>query len=231
MTTLREVKRMLRPLMEQHANLALAGRWLVVTPVRHHLRAVLIDRTSSADLMNPRWLIYGLYDPRLQPFLNWGELIYRSARDRPLWKINDPDVSNDLCREIERIALPVLRELETFESFVDTIRRGLLQSDGKTLSWVLHHPDDKLFLAVALGDLDEARRLCRNYFDKERKPSPKDADVTVRERAGIERIKRLLADDDRSGLATALHEWEAETIRNMKLEAYWQPSPFPIERA
>lgn len=231
MTTLREVKRMLTPLLARHADLALVGRWLVMTPVRHHLRAVLVDRTGSADLMNPRWLVYGLYDPRLVPFLNWGQLIYRPERGGRLWKTHDRDVSRDLCEEIERVALPILRPIESLGSFVAMIRKGVLQADGKTLSWALHHPDDKLYVAVALGDIVEARRLCKTYFDRERKPMPKDADVTVRKLVGIERIKRLLADDDRAGLATALHEWEAETIRNMKLEAYWQPSPFPIERA
>ena len=34
---------------------------------------------------------------------------------------------------------------------------------------------------------------------------------------------------DRIAVAAYLHKWEAYTVRNAKLEKFWQPSPFPIE--
>ena len=39
---------------------------------------------------------------------------------------------------------------------------------------------------------------------------------------------RLMA-DDRAGLARLLHEWEAQTVKNFKIEHLWEPTPFPLE--
>jgi hypothetical protein len=38
-----------------------------------------------------------------------------------------------------------------------------------------------------------------------------------------------LAEDDRAGLARLLHEWEAYTVKNFKIEQLWEPTPFPLE--
>jgi hypothetical protein len=34
---------------------------------------------------------------------------------------------------------------------------------------------------------------------------------------------------DRAGLARLLHSWEAETVKNFKIEHLWEPTPFPLE--
>ena len=47
-------------------------------------------------------------------------------------------------------------------------------------------------------------------------------------RAMIERGDRLNSDEKRTIIAM-LHEQEARSIRNYKLEKYWEPSPFPAE--
>lgn len=44
MTTVAQVKKMVQPLLEQHSDLALVGRWIYLKPVHHVARAVLIDR-------------------------------------------------------------------------------------------------------------------------------------------------------------------------------------------
>ena len=52
------------------------------------------------------------------------------------------------------------------------------------------------------------------------------------DRAQLRRLKELcarLAADDRRGLAQLLHEWEAITVKNLKLEHLWEPTPFPLE--
>ena len=38
-----------------------------------------------------------------------------------------------------------------------------------------------------------------------------------------------LAEDDRAGLARLLHEWEAYTVKNFKIEHLWESIPFPLE--
>lgn len=44
MTTAAQVKKVVRPLLDRHADLALVGRYIYVRPVHHFARAILIDR-------------------------------------------------------------------------------------------------------------------------------------------------------------------------------------------
>jgi hypothetical protein len=39
----------------------------------------------------------------------------------------------------------------------------------------------------------------------------------------------MLAVDDRPELVRQLREWEAYTVRNLRIESIWQPTPFPFE--
>ena len=39
----------------------------------------------------------------------------------------------------------------------------------------------------------------------------------------------LVAANDRAGLANLLHSYEAQSVKNLKIEKYWQRTPFPIE--
>ncbi len=41
----------------------------------------------------------------------------------------------------------------------------------------------------------------------------------------------LIAANDRPGLARLLHGYEAQSVKNLKLEKFWEPTPFPIEQA
>ena len=56
---------------------------------------------------------------------------------------------------------------------------------------------------------------------------------TIREEydCATKTIAPLVAARDRAGLAALLHEWEAYSVKLMKLEKLWQPSPFPLELA
>jgi hypothetical protein len=66
MATARDVKKLLEPLLARHRDLEIVGRELIVKPVRHVLRAVLIDRTSSADTISPRWYVHHLFPASLK---------------------------------------------------------------------------------------------------------------------------------------------------------------------
>jgi hypothetical protein len=227
MATEREIKKLLRPLLARHEDLALVGRLIVVKPLHHHLRGVLVDRRSWADALVPGWYVYHLFDPGLAYFLSWGDELNRPAPGG--WTTKDPRVSEELCNEIEVKALPILRRIVSFEDFVNVISKGKTLP-GRTLpQWILFHPDHKMLINIALGNLDTAQELCLKHFSRPLAPTPRDADVTKRRYAGINRIRELLAENDRAGLIALLHEWEAATVKRLKLEPYWEPTPFPIE--
>ena len=52
------------------------------------------------------------------------------------------------------------------------------------------------------------------------------------DRAEKRRLRELCAkleDDDSAGLGRLMHEWEAYTVKNFKIEHLWEPTPFPLE--
>jgi len=53
MTTVRQVMKLLTPLLKRHDDLYLNDRWLIVKPVRHVLRGILIERTGEAGRFRP----------------------------------------------------------------------------------------------------------------------------------------------------------------------------------
>jgi hypothetical protein len=124
-TSAAQVKRALKPLLDRHQDLALVGRWLIVKPVHHVVRGVLIDQTSSADVFSPRWAVMHLCEVRRSIFLNWGnpdmepQLFRRSKRGQWLW--SDPDVIRDLHETIEQDALPKLRSITTLADLMDQL--------------------------------------------------------------------------------------------------------------
>ena len=45
----------------------------------------------------------------------------------------------------------------------------------------------------------------------------------------VEGLCPLVAANDRTGLAKLLHSYEAQSVKNLKIEKFWEPTPFPIE--
>ncbi|MEZ5849036.1 MAG: hypothetical protein R3D68_00105 [Hyphomicrobiaceae bacterium] len=86
-----------------------------------------------------------------------------------------------------------------------------------------------MIVEAARGRLDEVRAICRdelplwpdNWFGD----SPEAIAIMQRAKS----ICPLAAADDRAGIARLLHEWEAATVKNLKIEHLWQPTPFPLE--
>ena len=82
---------------------------------------------------------------------------------------------------------------------------------------------------VALGDFDSGRAICANRISKWNK---KNFGVDEEDWALLDGLKKLcacLAADDREGMAKILHDWEAQTVKNLKVDHLWEPTPFPFE--
>ena len=82
-------------------------------------------------------------------------------------------------------------------------------------------PYERVIVEAARGRLDEARQICCGELAN----WPSDSGFARRPRM----IGARLAEDDIAGAAALLHEWEATTVRNLKIEHLWQPTPFPLE--
>jgi hypothetical protein len=225
MTTAAEVKRMVRPLLERNADLTLVGRMIYVKPVRHFARAVLIGRTSSANRFSPRWTVIHLFQVRRIFTLNWGDHL-----DELLpglhgfnWPTDAPGIAEGLCQAIEKQALPWLRTMSTLELFLAFVSQNLFR----------HHMYDKsdaeIIVRVAQGHVGYARKLCEQQIERWSTDKPHYDDD---DRAHFRRLRELyplVMKEDRAGLARLLHSWEAETVKNFKIEHLWEPTPFPLE--
>ena len=221
MTTVGDVRKLIAPLLGRHADIALVGRLVVVTPVDHLVRGVLVSRTRGKSGFRPVWAVIWLFEPADFFFMNFGfDLGQNPYID---WDIERPDVGADLQAQIEDVALPRLRAIKTIEDFYQFATTapfffGNLQND------FLH----RVYVETARGNFAEAEKICTRFATP---PTGYENDRRYDE--DVHRIAKILgppiAARDRAAVAALLREWEAYTVRKLKLEKYWQPTPFPFE--
>ena len=209
-----QIKRLVRPLLTGQPELALIGRMIVIPPVRHVLRAIYLDRSGRAERFSPRWTALSLFELRGDITFSLGGDIYK-PRPTPwheeyptLWWNDDPETPQVLVEAIETL-LPKLAPLDDFEAFYQHL------ISVKDHAYHLR-PYQRVVVEAARGRLDEVRKICRDEFS--RWPSK-----------SAEAICALLAENDIAGIVALLHEWEATTVRNLKIEHLWEPTPFPLE--
>ena len=220
MTTVAQVREVVQPLLQRNSDLALVGRIVVIKPVHHILRGIYIDRSLDPLLFVPTWAVVFLFEPCQSLSYNWGERVYR----RPgRWQLPDPNLPNDMAKAIEQQALPLLRPIQSIDDFI-----AFTSKDRFRDTYLDLYPDRRIFVDVARGDLEAARTIC-TYFATDRAKRwylPKMQEE-------YDRITKMLcplvAANDRPGLARLLHAFEAGSVRDMKLDKLWEPTPFPIE--
>lgn len=225
MTTKRQVKKLLTPLVERHDDLAQIGHWLMIKPVRHVLKGIVIAPTSSADWFEPTWAVaYSCENHEYYP-LNWGKRLHAGGRAH--WRWSDRRMPEVLYRMIEQDVLPMLRTVDTLEEMVAFLRGREKTDTHLTVDW---DPLRYLPLQVARGKLDSAREVLdkrllsgRNLWN--------EPDMADEFSAVVDPLKPLLLADDRKGLAEVLHGWEKMRIAKLEMEPIWEPTPFPLEEA
>lgn len=219
MTTARQVKQLLTPLIERHNDLALNGHWVMLKPVRNVLRGIVIDRTGDAARFTPRWAVMSLCEPRTTFPISWGEMI----KGNRLWQWANPSLQADLFHAIEEQALPPLRAIQTLDDFVAFAS----SKERFPMKYFDHFLLLRVGVDIARGQLASARSACAELRSGRTKWSHADL------REEFERITGtlcpLLAADDRPAMARLLHEWEAYTVEKLGIRHIWTPTPFPFE--
>ena len=219
MTTVAQVREVVRPLLERNADLALVGRLIVIKPVHHLLRGVYVDRSLNPLSFAPTWSVILLSDVQKGFGFLWGE---RVRGRQGYWQTTDPDVSSAMCEAIEQEALAPMRSIKTFDDFIDLTSK--LRNPRRHLDLF---PIARLTVDIARGDLVAAEAICRYLKTKEGKSEY----VYMEERyaRAVQELCPLVAANDRAGLANILHSYEAQSVKNLKIEKYWERTPFPIE--
>jgi hypothetical protein len=223
MTTVAQVRQVVQPLLQRNPDLRLVGRLVVIMPVQHILRGIHIGRSLDPQLFVPTWAVIFLFEPRQTFSYNWGERIFRPRPGPGYWDVADPDTSRVLCEAIEQEALPLLRPVKTIEDFVDFTGKKRFRDTYLDL-----YELRKISVDVARGDLDAATSICE--FLATERARKKHLPLMTEE---YDRITKtfcpLIAANDRPGLVQLLREWEAYSVRRLKLEKLWEPTPFPLE--
>jgi hypothetical protein len=222
MTTAAVVKKLIQPLIQRHHDLELVKRLIVVKPIKHVLRGVLIDGTSIPQGIKPRWFADHFFQPSRRYHLTWGELLKHPSYGFN-WKVSQVDVQVQLFSQIEQSALPQVRSLTSLGTFVEFVSNNCFRHH------LFDYPERKIVLDVALGHLDAAKEIASDVISKR---SLNDARLDDEDREHLRKVKALcvlLDSDDREGMARLLHAWEAETVRNLEIEHLWEPTPFPLE--
>ena len=218
MTTARDAKRLVRPLLERHDDLSMVGAFLIVPPVRHFIRAVLIGRLGSREWFRPVAASNFLFECQFNFTFHHDDYLHPKSKEMR-WRLDTPGVGAALCEVIEDVALPKLRRQETLEEF-----RSRYGVNGGFFEF------RKFTLDAACGDFESADRLSGIVLNL-----PMREPHWRRYREEHERIVSslcpLVAARDRAGIAALLNAWEAATVKALKLEHLWEPSPFPVESA
>lgn len=221
MTTLKQIKEIAAPLLASHSDLILhscGAAFLVLKPVHHLIRYVVIDRTSSADWFRMSWAAVSSFGRSR----NFGLDDYnRVIPARPVgsWKWSNPLIYDMFAKCIEEQALPKLRAVQTIDDYE---------------AYYLSKPRDmapntsfRSIFAIARGDFDAAASLI------DVGPRARMVAALNAEHDGLgDRLKARgsgISSDDKRLLVDMLHRWEAQTVRNLKLESVWEKTPFPVE--
>lgn len=224
MTTAAQVKRMVRPLLERNPDLALVGRRIYVKPIHHFARAVIVGGTSSAEYFDPQWAVVHLFEVRRFFPLNWGGVLSDPHQGHWWSAKNDPNAADDLVRAIEEQALPWLRTMSTLQLYMAFVSQNLSR----------HHLYDKadaeVIVHAACGRLAAARKICEQQIERWSKDKLEYDDDTRAEFHRLRELSALVLKDDHARLARLLHEWEAQSVKNLKIEHLWEPTLFPLER-
>lgn len=246
MTTLTEIKKWTRPLLAADPNLVLIGRSLFLKPVRHVLRGVLIDRTSSAEWSRVHYALIPLFDyPQEQTGFRWSNQLN-------LGRNTEPGFAEEVVRTIHGVIAEVMSEVETIGDFVTQIGRPGFPSFRRLGDHDLAtFPQEHCVVLAAMGRMDQASAILaavtsheadyRDVLFKAEAERAKHA-RSAKAKSGIEwasaelrvvgqllELKKVVDRDDRAGVGRLLRQWERQNARLWGVEHLWEPTPFPVE--
>ena len=222
MTTIAQVKQAVQPLLQRNTDLELVGRLVIIKPVQHILCGINIGRSLDPLKFVPTWSVLLLSEPHKNFGYLWGAKV---SGPRGNWKISDPDLPVAMCQAIEQEALIPMRAVKTFDDFINFASKERFPVKHLDL-----YPATKILVDIARGDLIAAAAICQHLKTNEGRAEYMPYLREEYDRV-VEELCPLVTAGDRAGLAKLLHSYEAQSVKNLKIEKYWEPTPFPIELA
>ena len=222
MTSRSRTRRLLAPIFKRHDDILYADQYLVVGPVRHVFRGIILDASSIKGFFRPRWALTHMCDVWTAQGLDGfvfepGELPHES-----FFTLSEAELAEIVCGKVESTTLPFLRSISSFETYY----AWAMAKEQPISLW----PRDHFFVELAMGNFENARAVMADKRHHWFKDQPHFDDGDRARNARIQKLCALLDAGDIAGIASCLHEWEGITAKNFKLDHVWQPSPFPFER-
>ena len=193
-----DIRRYLKPLLQQRSDLVLVGRRLVIRPIRHVVRGAFFESSGNRFQLDVGWVCTPLYDDTEHKFdhILRGEFNVWQPHFEPLLL---SCLAEDVFDKIGNVT--TLSEFAMLESPVG--------------GWA------RITASVLAGERDRAAAIVDAVVEEYERKYP---GVDPRVRKHFEDLTR-----DIEATCARYHAREAATIRELKLERFWEPSPFPVE--
>ena len=196
-----DIKRYLKPLLDQRDDLVLVGRHLFIRPVRHLMRGVFFDRTGDKFSFRLHVMVKPLYgEPE---GIGCGDRIHDGQ-----WEVWQPHFQGLLMDSLAEDIFNIVGKVTTFSEFAD-----FLAAQRDPLDWVR----SRILALVLAGEQDQAAAHLEQ-LQRDNEGWTHWLDEIGQDISG-----------DVATLCDILHAREAETIKTLKLKDIWEPSPFPVE--
>lgn len=247
MTTIAEVRKWARPILAEHADLALKPRQLYLRPIRHIYRYIDFLGSSDRTHSKPTAGFVIMFAPPTGRLSDnwWRELIVG-------WS-TDIGFQDTLAAHIRQTLDYPFRALATIEDVYRLMQENRLHWQHGSLLPLSNDAFLHASVLAALGHLSEASAVAQAYIDKEQarylavrargealleKPRKRwEGEMDIRlannflkPMDDMRQLIALASANDRPAVAALLHDWEAKNARRLEIEDVWEPTPFPVER-
>jgi hypothetical protein len=226
MTTKRQIKKLLRPLLERHPELFAfesksSGLYVMLTPLDHMVRGFAIRRSGIGDLPEHSWFFSYSFRARA-PLTQFGGVPFNTHVFDEMWW-SHPRHQDAYIEVIEDTILPLLHSIDTVERMVALKHpRSVLWDRGLQMDEM-----NRIFINAALGRFDLVDRAARELKALGYRESFFWSEKTYRE--AMEELWPLTQAGDKAGVAALLHDWERQFIELHGLQAIYEKTPFPFE--
>ncbi|WP_156330203.1 hypothetical protein [Bosea vaviloviae] len=221
MTTKKQIKFLLDLIQSRNADLVVHGPFAVLKPIRHVIRAISIDRTSSADRPHFLWSIGHTFNPRSSLQGIWLDQFYTERGAPAKW--SEPGLAEAFIDAVEGTILPRLRPASTIEAMT-----MLKYPYSYGYESQLRYEPYQLHFHAACGRFGEAIRILEKMETWERSK----LGWRLHEfQYLVDELGPLLKREDKIGVAELLRQWEVMVVRRAGVANIYEPTPFPFELA
>ena len=195
-----DIKRYLKPLLKLRSDLVLVGRHLVVRPVRHLVRGAYLGRTSDKYSFR----IWCFIKPLHEGSAGVGHGDYFGVANCSVWQPH---------------FVPLLMDA-LLEDIFGQVGSTTTLTELAQLNEETGFREERITTLVLAGELERAADYVQQI----------QRDDTIEDYAKASAKAHWdLVSGDVQALCKECHAKEAETIKELKLEHVWEPSPFPVE--